>query len=49
MDRLVDLFCEVDDFSQEFKPVFEKHLRAKGKAFDSSRKNLLPHKQTRLF
>jgi transposase len=30
MESLVDLFCDVDDFSQVFMPVLEKHLLANG-------------------
>jgi transposase len=30
MESLVDLFCDVDDFCQDFMPIYEKHLLATG-------------------
>jgi hypothetical protein len=30
MESLVELFCDVDDFCQEFMPIYEKHLLESG-------------------
>lgn len=30
MESLVELFCDVDDFCQDFMPIFEQHMLESG-------------------
>jgi hypothetical protein len=42
MNKLIDIYCDVDDFCYKFLPVWEGELMANGdKSEDASRKYLL--------
>ncbi len=40
MDSLVELFCDVDDFCQEFMPAWESQLLASGRMVIDQLKNI---------